>query len=149
MHRNQTAFSLIVALILTTLLAVPALAASPHFITGPDYSIFNNTVTATGKISGLGNKDVTAVLDVTFATQCRNPGGNVAPGQNASSSTTLTGLHPENGNLVFSISTTPVVTNESAGCPNPQWQAEVVGPITAVLSFYQNNKLVLQDTHTF
>jgi hypothetical protein len=149
MPKSRTTLSLLFALILTALLAVPALAASPHFITGPDYTIANNTVTATGKIAGLGNRDVTAVLDVTFSTQCRNPGENVAPGQNASSSTTLTGLHPENGNLVFSISTTPVVTNESAGCPNPQWQAEIVGPITAVLSFYQGGKLVLQDTHTF
>lgn len=139
----------LIALALSALLVGPVLAASPHFVEGPTYTFVNNTVTASGKIAGIGNKDVTAVLDVTFATQCRNPGGNVAPGQNASSGTTLTGLHPENGNLVFSISTTPVVTNESAGCPNDQWQAEVVGPITAVLSFYQNGKLVLQDTHTF
>lgn len=136
-----------VALLLCT--SVLAFAAHPHFVVGPTFTYANGVVTSTGKIAGLANADVTAVQDVTVATQCRNPGGNVAPGQNSTISTTVTGLHPENGNLVFSVATPLTVTNESAGCPNSSWTAEVVGPISAILTFYQNGVAVLSATHTF
>ena len=115
--RVLTLPAICLALVLAALPAA-SLAAHPHFVVGPNWSVNPQTkaVTASGKIAGLGNADVTAVLRVVFATQCRNPGGNVAPGQDASASTTQTGLRPENGNLVFSITTpAPLVTNATAG----------------------------------
>src|SRR5215213_3578618 len=105
----------IVFVLLTVLLALgiatpAALAANPHFVVGPAITLNpNNTVTATGSVAGLGNQDIdvvlTAVLDVEVI--CRNPAGNIAPGQ--TQQTTVTGtaedIKVENGRATFSVTT--------------------------------------------
>jgi hypothetical protein len=119
-----------------------ALAASPHFITGPTASVTTSAVTISGKIAGLGNSDVTAVTNATVSVQCRNHGGNVAPGQNKSFTQTTTGLHPENGNLVFSITATPDL---SGSCPNPSWTPEITGA-SGTITFFQGGVQVLSGS---
>jgi hypothetical protein len=89
----------------------------------------STTITCNYKISGLGNTDVVDVFlssTVLVQADCRNPGGNIAPGQ--AFETTVTGsqlqLRPENGQITSSISISasdapdPVA---SQVCPNPQW----------------------------
>lgn len=121
------------------LLPTVALAASPHFITGPTASVTTSSVTVSGKIAGLGNSDVTAVTAGTLAVQCRNHGGNVAPGQNKSFSLTTTGLHPENGQLVFSIVVSPDL---SGSCPNGGWTPEITAA-SGTITFFQGGVEVL------
>lgn len=103
---------------------------SPKFarqFTDCDFS--SNLITCDYKISGLGNTDVVDVFlsaPVLVEADCRNPGGNIAPGQ--AFVTTVTGsqlqLRPENGQITSSISINasdapdPVA---SQVCPNPQW----------------------------
>jgi hypothetical protein len=103
---------------------------SPKFLpqfTDCDFS--SNLITCDYKISGLGNTDVVDVFltaPVLVEADCRNPGGNIAPGQ--AFETTVTGsqlqLRPENGQITSTISIRasdapdPVA---SQVCPNPQW----------------------------
>jgi hypothetical protein len=141
----RTAFSSIasvLALALSLLIAVPALAASVHFVEGPTVTPTSTSVTTTGKLAGLGNKDVTLVQSIDVAVTCANPGHNEdVPGQRQSFVSTVTGLHPENGNLVFSITTG--IGDLSGSCPNSQWtpSGTLVG---GTLDVYQGGKLVLE-----
>jgi hypothetical protein len=99
---------------------------APQF-TDCDFS--SNIITCNYKISGLGNTDVVDVFltaPVLVEADCRNPGGNVAPGQ--AFETTVTGsqlqLRPENGQITSSISISASDAPDpiaSQVCPNPQW----------------------------
>jgi len=81
------------------------------------------------KISGLGNTDVVDVFltaPVLVQADCRNPGGNVAPGQAFQTSVTASQLQlrPENGQITntISISASDAPTPSAAQvCPNPMW----------------------------
>jgi hypothetical protein len=107
-------------------------AASPHYKKGPTVVDNGFTATATGSITGLGNGDVIVTLSfpqATGTTTCTNPGGNTAPGQNpavpAATSGSVLIEDPKNGNLSFTVTTTPPPnpTPQAAGCPNGQWTA--------------------------
>jgi hypothetical protein len=141
----RTAFSSsasVLALALALLVAAPVLAASVHFVEGPVVTTTSTSVTTSGKLAGLGNKDVTLVQSIDVAVTCANPGQNSdVPGQRQSFTSTVTGLHPENGNLVFGVTTD--IGDLSGSCPNPQWtpSGTMVGGTLAV---YQSGKLVLQ-----
>jgi hypothetical protein len=146
-------------LALAALTATPTLAANPHFVVGPTITLnANDTVTATGSIAGLGNENIdvvlTAVLDVEVL--CRNPAGNIAPGQ--TQQTTVTGtesdIHPENGRANFSVTTTaPTLsgTPRELGCPNDKWTPEIgdVSVVSATLQVFQGGELVLEASQTF
>jgi hypothetical protein len=138
----RTFNSAVAALALALLVAVPALASNVHFVEGPFVTPTSTSVTTTGKLAGLGNKDVTLQQTIDVAVTCANPGHNEdVPGQRQSFTSTVTGLHPENGNLVFSITT--AIDDLSGSCPNPQWtpSGTLVG---GTLDVYQGGKLVLQ-----
>jgi len=103
-----------------------ALLANVHFV-GTPVAVVNqdNTVTVSGKIAGLGaNQSITigVQVPVTFTVECRNPGGNIAPGQTHTGSLTGTGTFKsdKNGNVVFSV-TTDAPTASPSDCPNPKW----------------------------
>ena len=119
-----------------------AIAANPHFVTGPQLSESDGALTATGKIAGLGNQSVTITLEATGTTTCRNRGGNVPPGQTETVSGTVEDLRPDNGQLTFAVTTASV----SNPCPDR------MRPITvftrATLTVVQGGEIVLQETFT-
>ena len=91
---------------------------------------------ANGSISGLGNTDVTMVLDASGipAIVCTNNGGNQVPGQSypkvsAEGSQHLPGNSPirKNGKSPYGVETlTPAPLSwDQAGCPNSHWTAEI------------------------
>jgi hypothetical protein len=94
-----------------------------------DCSATSTSVICNYKISGLGNTDVVDVFltaPVLVQADCRNPGGNVAPGQAFQTSVTASQLQlrPENGQITntISISASDAPTpSASQVCPNPQW----------------------------
>jgi hypothetical protein len=134
--------NIVVALVLLFLIAVPALASNVHFVEGPVVTANSTSVTTSGKLAGLGNKDVTLVQSIDVAVTCANPGHNEdVPGQRQSFTSTVSGLHPENGNLVFSITTD--IGDLSGSCPNPQWTPSGT-LVSGTLDVYQGGKLVLQ-----
>jgi hypothetical protein len=126
-------------------------AASPHFVEGPTFTDVGSAFNASGKIAGLGNEDVTVTLTAVGVadTQCRNKGGNVAPGQD----TTVTAvgeqiiLDPKNGNVVFNVTTDPVTVSNDV-CPNGHWTAEVVDVTftSATLTVEQGGEVVLSES---
>jgi hypothetical protein len=131
----------IVALLLLALSTVPALAASPHYVCGPTSATTATSVTTTGCIAGLGNGDVTITQVVDVAVTCHNPGKNVdVRGQRKSFSSSEVALHPDNGRLNFSITTS--VGDLAGACPNGQWVPS--GTITgSSLAVYQGGVQVL------
>jgi hypothetical protein len=145
--------------------AVPALAAkpgtggtsgNPHYITEPTITISGNTATASGgKIAGLGSGPATFRLTVTgfVTTQCTNPAGNVAPGQN--SSFTLPGepvTVPTDDRGSALVPTTTAsgpdvgdpVSNRDAGCPNNKWSGSVTSSTitSATLTVSQGGRVI-------
>ena len=92
-------------------------------------SATSTSVLCNYKISGLGNTDVVDVFltaPVLVQADCRNPGGNVAPGQAFQTSVTASqlDLRPENGQITntISISASNAPTPSAAQvCPNPMW----------------------------
>jgi hypothetical protein len=131
-----------VVLAMLLMIAAPVFAASVHFVEGPFMTLTSTSVTTSGKLAGLGNKDVTLVQSIDVAVTCANPGHNEdVPGQRQSFASTVTGLHPENGNLVFSITTD--IGDLSGSCPNAQWTPSGT-LVSGTLDVYQGGKLVLQ-----
>ena len=129
-----------------------AQAASPHFKRNGEPVC---TVTASGTssysvkcdavLAGLGNADLVANLSVsgTAVYQCKNQGGNVAPGQNkvlvgpATAPTFIDSDAIKNGNLTLVtnpaiLSAPGTVTAAQAGCANNNWTG--VNPVLTVTS---------------
>ena len=105
---------------------------------------------ASGDVSGLGNQDVTLILDATGdpVVTCTNQGSNQAPGQNPSKvSATGTQFLPgndtlrKNGKSPFDVETNdPVLTAVQGGCPNNNWTA------TTDFVFWTAADITVKDT---
>ena len=132
----------LVAGLLAMAVVAPAVAARVHFVTGPTFTTSGGALTASGKLAGLGNKDVTIVLRATGVTTCTNRGGNVPPGQTETVSGTVSNLRPENGNVVFTV-TTGSVSN-----PCPKSMTPTTRFTSATLTVIQGGKVVYQQTFT-
>jgi hypothetical protein len=156
----------VLSLMALALAAVPALAAkpgtsstsgNPHYVGAlPTITISGNTATASGgKIAGLGSGPATFQLTVTgfVTTQCANPSGNIAPGQN--SSFTLPGepvIVPTDNLGNVDVPTTTAsgpavgdpVSNQAAGCPNGKWSGSVTSSTitSATLTVSQGGSVI-------
>lgn len=122
--------------------AAVALAASPHFVEGPNFNAGSGALTATGKIAGLGNKSVDIVLEATGTTTCRNRGGNVPPGQTETVSGEVSDIRPDNGQLRFSVTTASVANP----CPDDMRPSTVF--TSATITVFQGGRKVLEETFT-
>lgn len=148
---------LLVAILMTVGMAGPALAQSGHFLTGgnnaPNCVDIGTQVRCTGKVAGLGGTtfEITIEADGIAEVACRNPGGNVAPGQDTAvtvEGTTDPLPTPRNGQFRFSVDTDEPTVPNVPTCPNPQWQAEVVDVTftTATLTLFEDGQISDQIT---
>jgi hypothetical protein len=150
----------VLSLMALALAAVPALAArttptgNAQFQSGPTFTVNpeTNAVTASGVITGIGSDTVDATLSVaaTADVSCTNRGQNTVAAQQklADVSTSANDLRPENGRLVFSL-TSPAPSSLPAGvnpCPNRNWTPAVIpGTVdvtSATLTLIQNGAFV-------
>jgi hypothetical protein len=122
----------VLALLVTAIAAVPALAQSGHFVGTPTCTDEGTVLQCDAKVAGLGG--TTFQLDIaapnsTAIVECSNPAGNVAPGQDTTVTATGTSgplATPRNGSFTFrNVETvTPTVPNTPT-CPNRKWTANV------------------------
>jgi hypothetical protein len=131
-----------------------AFAQSGHFIDRTVRCVDIGTQLAcTGKVAGLGGTTFTITVEAegTAFVQCRNPGGNVAPGQDTEIDATGTSgplATPRNGQYVFNISTDAPSVPNTPTCPNASWTAEVLDVEfgDATLTLFENG--TVSDTIT-
>lgn len=133
--------------------APTAVASSPHFVKGPDYTATTSALTATGKAAGLANAPTAAFLtadEIDVAFHCVNKGNNFAPGHPATS-TNVTGptedIAPHNGQITFNVSLPAPVPSAAQECPNRNWKVVVdsVDYLGVVLHIQQNGNDILSD----
>jgi hypothetical protein len=149
--RINLAIPIAVALLAFFVVTGSALGASPHFKRGgePTCTISGSgtnstSTTCKASLSGLGGGDLKIEVTVSGEAkyQCRNNGGNIAPGQNkvlvgpSTTPTTIPGDQVKNGNVSFTtnpaILTAPAtVSAEQAGC-NRSWTG--VNPVLTLTS---------------
>jgi hypothetical protein len=157
MRRIALVVSTLGALVALAFGATPAYAQSGHFIENgagaPQCFDIGTQVSCTGKVAGLGGTtfEITVTATGVASVECENPGGNIAPGQDTS--VTSTGSSgplptPRNGQFVFTVTTNPPTVPNFPTCPNPQWTAHVVDVTftTATLSLFEDS--TLSDTVT-
>jgi hypothetical protein len=123
------------ALLLSLLAASPALAQKPGAHIVGELTITKTTagLTVSGKGAGFGNFVTEAFLTaerVEAVFQCRNPGGNIAPGQGVElfnvvgPTQTIT---PRAGHITFNVTLpAPPTPSPAEVCPNPNWTVELV-----------------------
>lgn len=153
------------AVMLISSLASPALAAKTgtsgvHF-QGPAPIISCSGTTCSvpqSTLAGLGQGTGTELLTVSasFATQCRNNGGNVAPGQNdaVTQGEARGDFTANNGKAILSpLSATagpPTQAQLDATCPNPGWTGELQPgdnpTVSATFLVTFNGQFIYQDT---
>jgi hypothetical protein len=85
-----------------------ALAASAHFIKGPNINTTSDGVCVSGSVAGLGNLplDIDIAIDGTATTVCQNNGGNIAPGQgtvSGSADVSVSFFPDKNGRATFNL----------------------------------------------
>jgi len=152
--------------IVMTMVLIAMLAATPVFARGAiklsSVTFDLGSLIAKGYAGGLGNTDVTIVLDASGipATTCTNYGGNDVPGQSypkvsASGQQTLLGNDPirKNGKSPFFTETKDpeTIAWDAAGCPNSNWTAHVdfIFWTDAVISVYDATTGALLETQSY
>ena len=141
--------SMLTVFLLTVLMTSTASAGGNVKLSSVQFSL--SSLVAEGFASGLGNTDVTVVLDATGipAVTCTNQGGNQAPGQNpgkvsASGSEFLVHEnYTKNGRSAFFVETDepqPGLTAKQMGCPSDTWTANID------FVFWTNATITVTDT---
>lgn len=151
----------VAAVALLAAMSLPGQADNTQYNSGPTCTDGGITATCTGRLTGLGNGDVSIFVsfpDATATTLCHAPGrnGNTAPGQNPAADVVVTGSasygDPKNGNLRFTVTTVPPAapTAEEAGCPNLNWRVTIddVSFGVGTLTVSQGGSVVLTSTVT-
>ena len=147
-------YTLLTALLITILTTTPVFARGAIKLSGVSFSL--GSLIATGYAGGLGNTDVTIVLDAsgTPLITCTNYGGNNVPGQSspkisATGQQTLLGNDPlrKNGKAAFLTETDDPETIpwDVAGCPNSNWTGHIdfILWTNATISVYDTTSNVL------
>jgi hypothetical protein len=132
----------VLSLLAAAFAAVPALAqpgSGAHIVGDVDCTVSATGLTCSGKGAGFGNAVTDAFLtadSITAEWQCRNPGGNIAPGQGTElvdvQGPTQT-ITPRNGQITFTTTLpAPPPPDPDVACPNGNW---TIDPTPLSLTF--------------
>lgn len=146
--------SFLSVLLVVIFLTTPASAGGNVRLSGIQFQL--GSLIANGTLSGLGNTDVSVVLDASGipAITCTNYGGNQVPGQSypnvsASGNQLLDGDSAvrKNGKSPFGVETVDPETLpwDEAGCPNSNWTGHIdfIFWTDATISVYDANTQAL------
>jgi hypothetical protein len=101
--------------ILALTVSMVAATSNAHFVGTPQFSISGNTVTASGKVAGLGQVDVITVT-VSGEAACINPGSKHPKAANKESFSAEADVPVQNGKANFSI---PLTATFQPDCTPP------------------------------
>ncbi len=146
---NKRIIAVAASLLVAVLIFTDAFAGGIKFTS--NFSL--GSLIANGTVSGIGNTDITMVLDASGipAITCTNQGGNQVPGQSypkvsAEGSQALPGNSPlrKNGSSPYGVETQPPapLTWQQAGCPNSNWTAQIT------FVYWTNATISVYDTGT-
>lgn len=157
---NKKLFTILAALMILTLSTSTVFAGGAVKLSGVTFSL--GSLIASGYASGLGNTDVTIILDASGipAVVCTNHGGNDVPGQSypkvsATGAQTLLGDDPirKNGRSPFLTETDDPQTLpwDVAGCPNSNWTGRIdfIFWTNATISVYDTTSGALLLTQNY
>lgn len=127
-------YSLLSVFLMVMVVATPVAAGGAVKLSGLSFRL--GSLIADGTLSGLGNTDVTVVIDASgpAAITCINPGLNDVPGQSyprvaASGNQFLDGDSAvrKNGRSPFGVETVDpaYLPWDQAGCPNSHWTGRI------------------------
>jgi hypothetical protein len=127
-------YSLLSVLLTIIVMATPVSAGGAVKLSNVSFRL--GSLIANGTLTGLGNSDVSVVIDASGipAITCTNYGGNQVPGQSypkvsASGNQLLDGDSPvrKNGKSPFGVETVDPQTLpwDVAGCPNSNWTGQI------------------------
>jgi hypothetical protein len=118
------------ALLGTFVIAVPALAGSPHFISSAFHTtISGNTVTVSGKEAGLGAESQVHIT-VTATAACINNGGKHPKAVNKASFSAAGDFPVQNGKADFELSLTATFQPDCSPPMTVSWSSIVVRDTT-------------------
>jgi hypothetical protein len=153
-------YTVLVVLLIAVVAVTPVFARGAVKLTNIQFSL--GSLIAEGFARGLGNTDVTIVLDGSGvpAVTCTNPGSNDVPGQSypkisATGQQSLLGDDPirKNGKSPFFTETDDPETLPwaEAGCPNSNWTASIdfIFWTDATVSVYDTATGALLGTQTY
>jgi hypothetical protein len=116
-----------------------ALAANAHFVTGPTITTTNTSVTACGKIAGLGNaQTVTVLLEASVTTTCTNKGNNIPSGLTQEVSGEGDFSADKNGTVTFCVTT----ERPDNPCPDGMRPNNTFSDISITVFDAQGNQLL-------
>lgn len=103
----RKALVMLAGMLVAAVVAVPALAgvSGAHFVGSPTITITGSTLTASGKVAGLGNVEQIHVM-VTADVACVNPGSNKPKAANKQSVGVGGDFPVQNGKANFSLTAT-------------------------------------------
>lgn len=114
--------SLFAAMTVALVSASPAMADSPHYVTGPTVTVQDNSLTVAWKAAGLGNTvtsvDFSLTGTVTTTSQCYTKSGNPVNGvpKTETVDVNATGTFPvRNGQTTGSLTVSPLSTLQCTG----------------------------------
>lgn len=132
-YMKNKAFSLLLTMLLVILMVSHVSAGPGIGLRSVQFSL--GSLIADGFVTGLGNTDVTIVLDATGEradVSCINNGGSVVPGQ-SSPKIDAVGIdslagddgNRKNGKAPFTTETSDFIPWYLAGCPNSNWVGQI------------------------
>jgi hypothetical protein len=118
----------IAASVVVGLTATAALAGSPHFVGTPKVTVSGNSVSASGKVAGLGNETQIHV-EVSAEAACLNRGQQFPSAENKETFSAEGDFPVQNGKANFSLTLTATFQPR---CSPPM--TVVWGPVTITVS---------------